>query len=568
MKSKPSTNLKPTNPIVPPSLKLTSSPIPSGFKINKRTIVSNDFKPRAKKLMADSSPNSTTDNDTLITSTEEFKFLYKLFVPNKYLIKNNKMSLNHLLTHLPLIIPSTYDNKKDYSPLNLQIHLFLSTIMVKYVNSWYLTKLNTDNYDVLQLIYQVLMEFVRNFSSRVNKVIKSEVTLFNLVDEISVAINTHILDLVNDNNRYDLKIFDEYYMNANLKNSFAYDPHKDLQTIIEDYLENSHIIFERNTDPLTYFRILVKNILEVIYSNDSPVNPLSSTIITNLTITIVSDLVLSIIFEKLSSPNFILNDVIGNIVDLVIDSIDARTASNKQVKAKQDTTTYYDKVQFYITAAYTRLSRLIVSTKSVEPKSTSKDTQVDIFGSSVFQLVNTIGNLSARKPLVSSIISIVVQSLQLNSWIYNKVNSIFSAYVMKKLIQSPILGEQSLSGLISSLRLNIFYKESTEEQAPSSPDSYTTIDQLTEKIYDLIKNKIPQSFANPIISPRYSFFGLVGENDQDLKVRIRRMLVIFNYNASAAYDNNNNINSTCDLNKLLIVNILDTIVRNLYPELT
>ncbi|KAK6463159.1 hypothetical protein DFJ63DRAFT_312482 [Scheffersomyces coipomensis] len=445
--------------------------------------------------------------------------------------------------------------------------------MVKYVNSWYLTKLNTDNYEVLMLIYQVLMDFVKNLSNRINKTLKSEVELFNIVDELSSVINNHLLDLASEDSQYDLKIFADYYKEANTRNSFKQTPQADLETILDEYLCSNHVLFELKDDPLMYFRVLVKNLLEIIYSNDSAVNPLSSTIITNLVVVIVGDLVLALVLEKLSSPEFILKDIISNVVDIITATLDEKKVAKEE--SDEVTLSYYERFQLVITMCYSKVSKFVLTAKSeglplsnTVSENESNEINVDVFENSIFKLMDTITNFSFRKPLVSNFISFIMGSLRLNSWIYYKLSSLSSSFVMKKLISAPFLGEEGLSNIISSLRLSLFYRDNNQPSTESLDEELDTLtlDQLTDSIFNLINEKIPGAFANSYIQGKSPILSLTNENETDLKHRIRRMLIIFNYQISNT-NNNNEFNETCELNKLLMIKLIDCIVRNLYPEL-
>lgn len=146
------------------------------------------------KITKITATTSSTLTDSENTTTPEFKLLYKLFVPNKYLIKNNKASMQNLLNHLPSIVPSSH------SRLNLEVHIFLATIVVGFVNSWYLTKLNTDNFEFIRQIYQVICDLVNDISTRIVR-LGDQSEIVDLVDEVCVIVESHLKETVKERER-------------------------------------------------------------------------------------------------------------------------------------------------------------------------------------------------------------------------------------------------------------------------------------------------------------------------------------------------------------------------------
>ncbi|KAG2732441.1 hypothetical protein G9P44_004858 [Scheffersomyces stipitis] len=605
----------------------------------RRTVIVNDFKPssarkpragplselneNSSKAIKKTSSKLADIEDDPVVQTAEFKFLYRLYVPNKYLIRNNKMSKKNLLNHLPLIIPSAVNEtsptsstssqissrtSNDYAGLNFQVHLFLSSIMVNYISSWYLTKLNTDDMLFLQSVYQLLSDLVRDISRRVNAVLKDEVSIVGVIDDVASILNKHISDLVAHDSQYELEILRTFQNRANSTNVFDEDPSDDVETVIDRYLASNHLIFRQNvqdtslqntinrlgissenssklftfeksafddtqlTEPpddprqLEYFRIITHNILEATFENtteDYAINPLSSKIGTKLIVSLVSDLIFIKIFDKLSTPDFILDTVGDGIVSAIEKYLDSKSSSISKPVTTSKSVTISSRAQVILSSVYNRVSRIILGvsvSKNTGDTPDSNDVEPDIFGNSVFQLFDTITNFSSRKPLLTGILVFCKDLLQINSSVAAKVNSICTGYISKKILSSNFIGDGSLSGIISDLRVNIFEKK--DDKKEELEKDRVTVDQLTEKIFNLIRDKIPGLL--PSFTRVTPFFNYFEETDEDLKEAIRRMLVIFNYENGS---DNIELHETCKLNKLLMINLIDCVIRTLYPEL-
>ncbi|KAK6456264.1 uncharacterized protein RJT20DRAFT_128106 [Scheffersomyces xylosifermentans] len=626
-------------------------PISRTTSARKRAIISTDFKPssRITRSSGDNDDCKTKktlklDIDDPIVNSEEFKFLYRMFVPNKYLIRNNKMSKKNLLNHLPLIIPTAanedvatnkntntnYKNTRNnnYMGLNFQVHLFLSSIMVNYINSWYLTKLNTDDMAFLQSVYQLLSDLVKDISKRINSLLKNELRITNLIDDFAEILNKHISDLASETSLNDLKIFDSYFAKAATTNVLSVEPDEKKERIIDKYLASNHIIFNKIYKPLMpnhyeshdttnesydetnlftfekttnnndeselekaatdakeleYFRVLVKNILISTFENPAEeysISPLTSKIGTSLVVILVSDLIIVKIFDKLSSPEFILNDIINKIVDVISSSID--TTLSMPVKAAPELKTekgpsFLVTCQGILASSYNRISRIILNVSNASHANikdlnlhgsenhATTELGTDIFNNSIFKLFDTITSFSRRKPLLSSVLLFFKDVLCINQMVAGKVNSICTSYISNKILNSTFISDASLSSIISDLRVNIFEDDKDKDESSKEPEEVVTIDELTNKIFDLITVKVHKLLPSVLthMSPLFSYYD---ESDAELKASIRRKLVIFNYLCDDG-NNNNELHSNAKLNKLLIINLFDCVVRSLYSEL-
>lgn len=336
-----------------------------------------------------------------LIETEEFKLLHKLFVPNNYLIKNNKVLIPYLINNLPIII--------DDSQINLQLHLFISSIIVNYVNTWYLGKLNTDNWEFVQIVYKLLNDLTKELTRRV-----LNIDIHVLIDQICDIANGHIDFLLN---------VDPTSRNT-LSNPF------------EMYLQ-SHIIFENE---LGYYRTLSKKI------TDLTLEPVNSKITSDLVNLLVSDLVFVKVIDKLASPDFILG-----LIQKANEKVKEKLTEEKAVKSTGQKFT-------------TRIRRTWYSIYNFIYEDVPEE-RTSIFDTSIFRLVGTLTNFTQRKPLLAAALKYIWNVLYYNPFFNRKINSIAVRRVDSLI--SDLLSLENMSNLIGDLRKGIFGKNG-DDSAPIS----------------------------------------------------------------------------------------------------
>ncbi|RLV94388.1 hypothetical protein JA1_001792 [Spathaspora sp. JA1] len=513
-----------------------SSPGPPSIS---SSITKKDIKGKPKSqgvVTTDGLENEDHEDD----ANEEVKFLFNLFVPNK---KSRIKSITPLLNNLPRIIPNptNQNHELQINDLNFQVHLFLSTIMLKYVNSWYLTKLNTNNLEFVNLLYQIMGNFVYDFSKRINEIIQQDNKCLELINEIADIVNNHLNELVSEpNSEYSYKVVNDHYQQSKSKNCFKYNLDVQPEEIISDYLQGEHIIFEQDTQ--TYFRVLFKQILQATFESDeySP-NPLTSEISTDLTILLMSDLVLDKLFDKLATPEFILGTVINTIVTKLTQITQPENKIPQEGKVSWDT-----RLKQGLNSTYQKISDFIVNisyeTKNIIHTTIVEQTTFNVFDNSIVKLIDTITNFSHRKPLVVNFFKFITSWLQINDRLNIKVNSILSRYIANKIKTS--LTEDRISGIISDLRIKLFYNQDTSES-----EETLTINEIVDNFIQLY-DKLPG-------------FQFDKESEEDRRELIKRVLSVFN---SVNIDDDIAQTST-KMNKLLVIELLDCIIANLYPEL-
>lgn len=487
------------------------------LKFNKKQMVSNQFKPRKTRIADDFMVNNEEDENGA-----EFRFLYKLYVPN-YLIKNNKVSMTDLMPYLPILVGDD-DGENVYGEINLELHLFLSSIMVNYINSWYLTKLNTDNYDFIIEVYDLLTKFTKDICKRILDLVLDYDNMFDLLDKLSSVVNDHISNLAKDKDKdgeYDLKIINDYYEKCQKQNI-----PNDQVDIVSSYLSSQHVIFQ--TSHLVYFRLLVEKLLELTLHTDSPMN---SQIGSSLVISLLSDLVLDKLFQKLSSPQFILE----NINKIVLIGTDKLKPTNKTKPS-----------------IWKKIDGLYKTTKNlVNFTWPTYKLKADILNNHVFQLLNTLTGFTERVPYFSSAILLITNTIHQNRFFNSKLNSL-AVQSLKTSYKAPIFSQKEICHQISTLRQEIFYKKDQDEETDKREITIPILIENIQLLKRLLLEKSPLSD---------NFLDYQYESEQEFKTCLNNILLIFNYPSS------DTINQTCQLNQLLIINILDVIIHQLYPQI-
>lgn len=527
----------------------------------------------------------------------EFEFLYSIYVPNKYLIKNNKKSIKHLLIHLPKLYhdsatnssgstTSTTTNTNQTTNLNLSIHLFLSTIMVKFVNSWYLTKLNTTNLLFLKLVYQLMVDFIRDIISRIESV-----DIMLMIDQLGDILNTHLKQTVSNkysgNNQYPYKFLEDYYfIQQPTSNTFDFD--KLSLQVVNDHLKSNHIIFEnfnsskdQNTNnEMLYYRLLVKNVLLASFK-DNALSPSTSKITSDLIIHILSDIVIVKLIEKLSSLDFIfdkLNELLDSLLSLSSSSSSSSSSNSIEPnsKVKLESTFYLSwtqKLQKSISQIYSGFTSFIVlssNSKKSQLKGNENGDSVSgtnsqgngtsgVLNWSLFSLLNIIFNVQHRKPFVYNLmISIKTLLLQMNNRIVSSIDRITGEFIKTKIKQS--ITQDKVARIINDLRINLFYPSlDNQESKTVNQENQISIDILAEKIIKVYKTY----FA------KYLDLSYKGETDQDLKDSIKLVLIIFQQQQEHKEEKESDPHQYLDnrVNKLLIVKLLDCVIGNLYTDI-
>lgn len=528
------------------------------LKTNKVT-VSNE-RPRLAKLRKDG------DTDIAVESAE-FQLLVRLYVPAKLLIKNNKVLKKQLFNYLPIIV------NESLPELNFKLHIFLSTIVTTYILSWYLTKLNTDNFEFLESVYGILCDFVKDFARRILRIVELD-DLLGMVDEWADILDTHIR-LVQLENGVPRMVSE--YLKRNQSQLLSEDELSQAN-IIDRVLQESHIIFKvpRNTrenearlpsstneeetlphlssfeetpdqsDPLLdYLRVVTRNILITTFQAEDTTlvgqGPTSSAIAMRLVTTILADLVLEKVVTKLLSPQFIMGGLIGRL---------ASDMNNKQTsKEPQEWIPVHKKVFSAVQKAYFTLNSVALSFKSHKPEGVHTR---PIILSPVFSLADAITNISGRKPLATYLVKIGRSVIFSSTLVCQKFDSVARTYLAAKIRLSPVLKDAFLGSVVQKL-IDIVFSKSNEV---SEKDDIENLEDLTTAVFTLLNSdSVP-------LSPMW--FAYKGETEEDMKLAVQEFLQIFdlkNGNAKSPFSESSKVN------QLLIIRLLDSLVQYVYPEL-
>lgn len=523
------------------------------LKGNKIT-VSNEGKSKPQK--------QKRDGDTDITvESPEFQLLVQLYVPAKLLIKNNKVLKKQLSNYLPVIV------NESVPELNFELHIFLSSIVTAYVTTWYLSKLNTDDFDFLESVYGILCEFVKDFAHRLLAIVELP-NLLDLVNDLAHTLDSHIrlAQLENGTPR----MVNEY-MERN-KSSVRSEKEMRTDAMIDQILLESHVIFSQNvpwqsvTDPrigeetsvatneepddpyLNYLRVTIRNIILTTFNLTKETTlmgqgPTTSVIVMNLLTIVLADLVFEKIITKLSSPQFILRTVGGKIASEL-----QKQRSGDKIS---ETLPIHKRVTSAIQGAYIGISKLAIAF-SRHDAAKSDLGGLSILYSPIFSLADAITNFSGRKPLVTYLAQVGRSILLSTRSISLKFESAARTYLAGCIRLSPVLEDKFLATIVQMLTGIVFSQ--TEENSDRKENN--TIEELTNTWFNLMQGKtLPLSLL---------WFAYQGESEVDIKKSIEDFLAIFDAeskNHAAPFS------ASSKLNKLLAIRLFDSTVQYVYPEL-
>ncbi|KAI5961190.1 uncharacterized protein KGF55_004115 [Candida pseudojiufengensis] len=446
---------------------------------------------------------------------KEIEFLNQLY------LKTNSTTISKELNNK---IPNITSNTN----LNWSIHIFLSTIMVKFINSWYLTKLNTNEFEFIEKLYnEVIIVFAKDLNSRICKIFENEDKILTFVDNLIHILNEHLNEFVDkDLRKYPNKVINDYYYESKSCNSLAYEPNLKPSEILNQYLAQKHIIFDPSNEEtqLSYFRIMVKKILQTTFKDPNNII-FNSKISSDLVILIISDLILNKLFERLSSEEFF----IGNF-DKVISNLLLTIKSKKKVKEEK-------------LSMLSKLNRIINSTAlGISYLTKYRDHSFDFLKSSIFNLLNNLFFIDVYKPMIYGLFYSTNSLILMFAGLHNLMNTLilnFIFYQIKKL-----QFEEKLSGLIDDLRVQLFYENKTELKQEEQTEMLR-LKELSDKVKELLQ-------SIPIVTKLYS-------NEEHLTNTFNSILIIFTKDEE--------IDPRNKMNKYLVIKLLDYIVHSLYTEI-
>lgn len=497
----------------------------NAFKENKVVIGNESRKPKRK-------------DPHIFVESSEFQLLVKLYVPAQLLITNNKVSLKQLKVHLPVLI------KESYPDLNLELHLLLSSIVTSYVLSWYLQKLNTDNTDFIVHVYTALCDFVRDFSQRLLAMVELQ-RLFGLINDMAAILNKHILDnqLIDGVPRYARDFI--------LKDSSKVLMDYDAISLMRRYLAESHVVFQgafpspetrpEDVDPgQVYYRAIALGILDATFSGKTGTAQgcRDSDIVTIFLTTILADLGFSKLVGLLSSPKFLIHDTLTTLA--------AKLCQNADVPPERETP--QSMFQILRNKASTGWNIMYLMLLSDLRKAEKLPL---VFYSPVFDLIDTVIRFSQVRPVLTHCLSLIRASLYVNKTLAFRLDSFIVKSVTTMIRTSPILQDGFLAGTVSKLRTIVIDRTAKLEEPPTREQ---TPKELSEKIYSAFVSKSSQNrfFGALIRSLAYN-----GQQPKEAMEEIEGFIQIF---CAPIGEGNKS-----DMNKVLVVKLLDSIIREMYP---
>lgn len=513
-----STNLlrksEPLKILQTPRISLEKALRKSPTLITKKDILKNELR------TAGNSNTDESNHDRL-----ELQFLVSIYVPGLRPLRNASL-VDRLRNRLPTIVENL--------DVNLSLHLFLSTIMVRFVNLWYLTKLNTNNKEFLKAVYDdILVALMRDVANRIAAI--SSYHLLNVADDLVLILNTHLTEFVTEG-KYPYKVLDDYYDLTETENSLYYDSFKNPRDVLQMYLSQKHIIFDQLKDTqeepvLIYFRVMVQTMLQKIMENNEKDSIFTSKITSDLLILALGDLVINQLFQKISSPKFILGSINKAVLSLL-------SVLKKYKKTKASATVSNQSViGIVVTFAYT-IYELIVMLVTAVKLSSGYEAPFDAINSSVFLLVGTLLMLKQTRPLLYTLALTLKSVIWSILGLKNGINNVALNYAIEYL--SEALTEETIHNLINQLRIDLFH---TDKKDLLHEDQDISIDTVADNIAELFTHLPFGKQLHPNI----------------LCNKIKQVLIIF--------DHDEQLDPTNKVNQLLAVQFLDRIVYAVYNDI-
>lgn len=469
----------------------------------------------------------------------EYRLLVRLYVPSNLLITNNKVDLDELMQYLPTII-------NDGLPqLNYEIHIFLSCIVSKYVLSWYLLKLNTDDTKFISRIYIVLCEVVKLLSSRILSVVEGPLIL-HAMNEAGTIIAKHVKNckIVDGHPQF-------YEKHIRDTRSLPYE-HQSYEDVRKRFLAENHVVFGYGPNSDTsesmsiYLRVLAKHILATTLEHSEFETDLSP-IAQNLVCAILGDIVLTKVVNVVSKPEFIMNNAFGRLSESL-------NKTHTPTKSPKESHLLFHQVYVYVITFWAKLKTFFMLSKLQEVKSDLPVLE-DYF---LVPLIDSIFQIKQRRPVAVSIISFFTCFLLYSIGIKRQLESVVGTLLLTKLWQSSLLEDTTLAGIVKSLRDSVF--ERGQDASETSQNSLLDAFQNTKM--SLVNLHRRSRSLNLSLNKVICWLTDADTNEKDIEMSISNFLSIFNNESFESPK------ETSELNKLLALNLLDCLVKYTYPELT
>lgn len=499
---------------------------------------SSSFKQKNAKLDLRLKAKSKKASRDVGVESPEFQLLVRLYVPSNLLITNNKVDLKELMQYLPVIVNDTLPE------LNFEIHIFLSCIVSKFVLSWYELKLNTNDPAFIDSVYSVLCDFVREFSARVLRVVEGPL-LLHAINDAGNIISEHLQDIRVKNGH-------PQFYHDHIEKAQALVSADNYQSIEQQYLAAKHVVFESyksesdttSNNTSLYSRILFKNILRITFEKDRALD--LSPIATEFVGVLLADLVLKKIIVLLLKPEFILTKVIAKSVNVLDGN------ANRGNRGPEKLPLMY-KLELSVLKALAILQCLIgfLREKALNSSFPSMESYF------LIPLLDSIFNLRQRRPIALNFGAVITAVFCYIFGLKEKLEFALGSLLLRKIWQSSVLEDSSLAGHVKNLRGSIFERAQEPKIELKTPG-----DELLEKVRDDVLSMYRRKIDTNLLFG--AFCKWVSEDnmsESELSEAIENFLSSFNNFTVEDF------HETSELNKLLVITLLDCIVKYLYPEM-
>lgn len=464
----------------------------------------------------------------------ECQLLVRLFVPAKLLIKNNRVSLKQLRIHLPNLVGEALPE------LNFQLHILLASIVTSYVSSWYLLKLNTDNFEFVQTVYVTLCEVARQLSRRV-ALLADPLRSVSLINQLAEVLNQHIEDC------QDCDGVPRFHRRYLAESRFVAD-HNSLPELKARYLAG-HQLFQGKGSRPQYLRVVARNVLDCVFRDAlcTVQAPGLSQIISDLLTIIVADVVLDKVTSKLASADFLLETIVPGAMGRLAKAAekDGTTQSTLLALEKmgQALTTMFSTIVSFL--------KVIRGSKSLRSRAPS------LLFSPILSLLNTITDFTNRKPMLASVLTFLRAGFFSFGSVADTIENQALSFAIERIVESVIKHDHDLAQVIESLQKSTFDRSGSATKLLAEHQS---VHQMAESIFHTL-----DTIASSRLPIKFSLmaFAYRGETEADIKKSIERFLKIFSLEGLP------NANDGADeLNTLLVMKMFDVIIMTLFPELT
>ncbi|KAG7192849.1 uncharacterized protein KQ657_001306 [Scheffersomyces spartinae] len=290
----------------------------------------------------------------------------------------------------------------------------------------------------------------------------------------------------------------------------------DDEEIIKRYLKTNHAYFDDGNNGNTYLEILSIKLLEAILPDFD--SPLTSPLVLSFVSSLLGDLVLQKTLDVLSSPEFLIKQIYTQVLP--------------RIKNRTKETALFISIKDRAKQMCLKLYNVIMASSSTTPSS------IDLLRLQAFALVDLVTEFSTRQPLLASSLLFCRGIVELGTFTQQKVNAILISY-LRGLVET--LDIPGLSCTIMSALGEAIFNFRKENKGNEPMEDSPSFSEMMDSIAETFAKLAPSSFYYQ------------EETSTDLNEFFRNRLQLLTYP---------------ELNKLVVLELLDMILGVLYPEIT